>query len=516
MSHRLRNRLRPAAVALAAAATLGSLTAAPAAAGRAAAVTPTTTAAATAAATPAGRPGVGAPGGLAFVRTKESLTGSHTWYRQTFKGLPVVDGYYARHTAHQGQAAGLSFVADGRRTVPATLRIAAAVSARRADATARQVLAARGRMATGERAKGGPVAEPAAPVTLSTSLAVAGGPDAALVWEVRSRTVDAQVRTLVDARSGAVREVTVVSKAATGKGRVFDANPVVALRNQSLRDRQDSNQTALDPAYRDVTLFHLDGNGKLQGRFARVVRAYGGLATSATNTFRYQRADNRFEQVTAYHAVDTTQTYIQSLGFTDVNNEPQDLLINTYTEDNSFYDPWADTLELGSGGVDDGEDVEVIWHEYGHAIQDDQVPDFGKSERAGAIGEGFGDYWAVTNAIPNSNGFQLPCVMDWDATSYTFETPHCLRRTDTGKTTADVTGQIHADGEIWSQALWRINRTLGRERADRVILESQFYYAPDTDFSAAAKHVVAAARQLYGATAADKVRAIFAQSRIAT
>jgi len=37
----------------------------------------------------------------------------------------------------------------------------------------------------------------------------------------------------------------------------------------------------------------------------------------------------------------------------------------------------------------------VIVHEYGHAIQDDQVPNFGLSSEGGAMGEGFSDYLAA-------------------------------------------------------------------------------------------------------------------------
>ena len=38
-------------------------------------------------------------------------------------------------------------------------------------------------------------------------------------------------------------------------------------------------------------------------------------------------------------------------------------------------------ISTGTGGVDDAEDPEVIWHEYGHAIQDDQVPGCGEHLR---------------------------------------------------------------------------------------------------------------------------------------
>ena len=49
------------------------------------------------------------------------------------------------------------------------------------------------------------------------------------------------------------------------------------------------------------------------------------------------------------------------------------------------------------------------------------------------------------------------CPMDWDATSYT-NAPHCIRRFDTGLTVADRIGEVHYDGQIWSQALWEIRQ----------------------------------------------------------
>jgi Zn-dependent metalloprotease len=235
---------------------------------------------------------------------------------------------------------------------------------------------------------------------------------------------------------------------------------------------------------------------------------------SATRAYNYQRNDNRFEQVEVYYQLTTAQRYIQSLGFTDVNNEAQDVFTDTIRDDNSFYDPSVDTITYGDGGVDDAEDAEVVWHEYGHAIQDDQVPGFGSSEQGGAIGEGFGDYWAVTMSQPVSKGFNLPCVMDWDSTSYTSTVPHCLRRTDTGKTTADIDGEVHDDGEIWSNALWDINLDLGRGKANKIILEAQFSYRPNTSFAQAATVTVDTARALYGSGAASKVKAAFVARHI--
>jgi Zn-dependent metalloprotease len=149
--------------------------------------------------------------------------------------------------------------------------------------------------------------------------------------------------------------------------------------------------------------------------------------------------------------------------------------------------------------VDDAEDIEVIWHESGHAVQDDQVPGFGQTEQAGAMGEGFGDYLAMTMSMgdsPDTATTPIACIADWDSTSYTSGTPHCLRRTDTNKTTDDVDGEVHDDGEIWSRALRDINLALGRENADKVIIEAQFQFTPRISFVTAARRTVATAKAL--------------------
>jgi Zn-dependent metalloprotease len=102
-------------------------------------------------------------------------------------------------------------------------------------------------------------------------------------------------------------------------------------------------------------------------------------------------------------------------------------------------------------------------------------------------------------------------VADWDSVSYTRTVPHCLRRLDGTKVyPADSQGEVHADGEIWSSALWAIRGKLGDTRASRVIIDAQFRFAADTTFAAAAQATVDTARTLYGAGAATSVRQAFA------
>ena len=307
----------------------------------------------------------------------------------------------------------------------------------------------------------------------------------------------------------------------SGTGRVFFPNPVAQLHNEGLTDQKDADYAALQPAYKTVTLTDLDGSGFLRGRWANVVSETGNPAFSPTNTFSYNRSQDEFEQVMAYYWVTQAQLYIQRLGFgstrRSVNAESQDIRINQWGVDNSFWTNHPkDEIRFGKGGVDDAEDAEVILHEYGHAIQDSQVANFGSSPEGGAIGEAFGDYWAVTvTDTVAHNGFDVPCVADWDSVSYTSGPSHCLRRVDTNKHyPEDVVGEVHADGEIWSRALWDIRNALGSTQADTIILESQFSFAPDTTFAQAAAVTVATAQKIGGNKAAKAVTTAFANRGI--
>ncbi|GAA1669167.1 hypothetical protein GCM10009765_18300 [Fodinicola feengrottensis] len=455
-----------------------------------------------------GLPAAAAPAtadGLSLIQTRTSLLGTHEWFQQTYKGLPVVNGWYAKHLDRSGR---VSSVTDARKQVPSNVTTSATVPAAQAAQTAQ---AAATKFARAVNKTGGRT--DATQTAVSTKLGVIGGAGSRLVWQVTSRGAGGSIETLVDATTKQTLKVSPLSDNYDAIGQVFDPNPVVALENESLTDQDDADYPAIQKAYKFKLLTDLTDPTHLVGKWAKIVNT--DAVSSKTHLFNFKRNQPGFEQVSAYYAVTVAQRYIRSLGLTDVNAEPQDLLTDGIPDDNSFYDPSTDQITTGTGGVDDAEDLEVVQHEYGHAVQDDQVPGFGASEEAGAIGEGFGDYLAGTLSLPNGKGFDPACLMDWDSTSYT-DAPHCIRRLDTKKTTDDKTGEVHDDGEIWSAALWEINRTLGRQKADKLIIQSQFYYAPDTSFAAAANNVVATARALYGQQTAAKIRPFFVKRKILT
>ncbi|WP_270887797.1 M36 family metallopeptidase [Pedococcus sp. 5OH_020] len=315
------------------------------------------------------------------------------------------------------------------------------------------------------------------------------------------------------------------SGSATGSGAVFMVNPVQSSGNEGLTDQKDSDAAVPATAYATVPLRHLDGSGYLRGSWVSVQSATGTPAYSTTNTFRYTRHQDQFEQVMAYFWVNQAQEYLQSLGFGStlpgIVHQSFPVKIDQYGGDNSYQTDKPYRVRLGKGGVDDAEDAEVIVHEYGHAVHASQVPGYGTSEEAGSIGESFGDYFAVSVGLAAAKSYGWPvnapqaCPMDWDSTSYTSKTPHCIRHFDLDLTVADKKGEVHYDGQIWSQALWEIRKgyeAMGKGSAawDRTLIDSQFSYAPGTSFDAAAKATYTEALTHDGAAAAALVKDRFA------
>lgn len=452
---------------------------------------------------------VAAPGNVHRCQQRTSLTARHEWFQQVKHGRVVFGGWWVRHTDLE---TGAVTTWDGRQDVRGRVADIAGIPADRADAITQKQAGADSTATRGSQL----VVLPHADST--------GAPR--LAWAVHTVTGEGATLTFVDAANADVLRVVQTAHkfeaaepapapapfSITGRGRVFVPNPVVKLQRQDLRDQRDSNAAVPTTAYTVVDLPRLNNQHTLVGKWARVTNP--SRATSVDNRYFYRREGGRFEQVNAYYALDGLQHYLQQLGFRHVNAESQKVEVNAFTDDNSFYDDQLDMISTGTGGVDDAEDVEVLWHEYGHAIQADQVPGFGITVQSGAIGEGFGDYIAATMSQPNTRSTtKVPtaCVADWDATSYDPSPPHCLRRTDTNlHYPEDLTGEVHADGRIWSRALWDMNRAFGRDQATTIIVEAHFSMNPAVTMPQAARATVDAAKKLYPGTGiAAQTRQIF-------
>lgn len=354
-----------------------------------------------------------------------------------------------------------------------------------------------------------------------------------LVSQVPARAAQVQV----DAVSGVVRSVSDDSDShdaataeadagATVQARIFDPNPVVTARDTSLRSPFETGtgvDVPLDSAeltaqVRTRPMRHLDAaalqQGRLVGPWADIVAPVGYL-TVLGEPLSYSRSDPRFVGLMAYTHVDRYQSWLQKLGITGANAEPQ-RIVPTLAEgyDNSFYQPGNDIIVFGGGGVPDAEDAEVILHEYGHAMQDAQVPGYGATDAGGSMGEGFGDFNAANYFALTSGGFNDLCAAEWDATAYSTDDPPCLRRLDSPKRyPADLEGEVHADGEMWSAFLWRVREHLGtgtRQRsvnAIRLVTSMHELLTPQAEYGDAVAGLIRAAQALGHPAWARAVRA---------
>jgi hypothetical protein len=440
-----------------------------------------------------------------------SLPGGASVYRfqQRVEGVPVIGGEAVVNDPRAAPPRLVSNRASARIPAPPEPRVhrAAAVDAARRSVGVRAL-----------RAK------PA------VHLAIA--PSGALAWQVLIPSArplgDFQV--LIDARSERVLSTrNLLRDFRSGRARIFVPNPVVTNHGDTgLHDRRDRNSKRLNRLRVPVTLRRLDDHQHcLKGRFVKVLlgREEKPVCRRSLNWKRVKRASDSFEALMAYYHVDHEESYLRSLGFHNVDNRHQLVLADKIRQDNSFYSPLTRALTLGTGGVDDGEDADVISHEYGHSIQDSEAPGFARSGglQAGSLAEGSADYMAAMMSAqdPGTTNADDVCIFDWDGQTWGTLFPsldrHCGRRADNPSTLSQEkanqrdcsngfpTGplDIHCLGTVWSSALWDLRRSVGVDDAgraviDRDVIASQFMYTRDERFRDAADALLAADGDLYG------------------
>jgi Zn-dependent metalloprotease len=431
------------------------------------------------------------PGALELAQEFDSLSGHHVRWRQALDGVPVFGSEVSAHVAKDGRpllVAADVFPVEGALTRPD-------VAPEAARAAVADLLGDDGSSVE---------------TKVPQLVVLPEGRRGRLAWRVDARTDGESARVFVDAATGVPLRADDLLRAADGSAEVFVPNPVYAKHSTAFADAGDADSVALTAARDPVILRRLDGSGYLRGPWADVTRTRKPTMSAALDWTTVTRSNDAFEQLMAYYHVDTTQQRLRDLGITNVNARSIPIDAHAFGYDNSYYDGFEKALLFGDGGVDDAEDGDVIHHEYGHAMQDDQVPDFGVTEEGGAMGEGFGDFLAVSFHTSGDQAFDA-AFASWDAIAISSATPPALRRVDTDKHyPVDVTGEIHADGEIWSRFLWDLRGLLGVDQSLRVVVESHFMLSSSAGFLQGANAVLAANEAVRGGADADAIRALLA------
>lgn len=446
---------------------------------------------------------------LTLVRANEGASKPfHYFYEQRHEGLPVFNARVAVHMDRNGRVWALNntFVPVTVSKLQPSVAADAAIStaASKLNVTVNDLVATHvpaPELGIWPTANGGTLA-------WKTVVDVRG----IGVWEV-----------IVDAESGEAIEPPLSRDChATGTGKVFQPHPVTTLANDSLRDNTVNLATIIEPTYISVPLNNLNDapNTALVGTYAQVPSdQVGGRTTNATLDFSALRRNTtpsaaQFNQENAYWAIDYAQSVFQSLGYTVANGNAVMNYSLQYYGHQAPHSPTADNshfsgddrsgnrtghLCFGTGGVDDAEDQEIVWHEFGHAMLWNQVDDINQNISSEGVGEGTGDVIAgiLSKTIPGGSSYYVT-VGEWDATSYNAGgTPHpFLRKLDTATLWANRPSQVHSAGEIWSHPVFDYNNQVGTLVGLDVLLQAQFMYDTSPTQAECAAAMIAADQML--------------------
>ncbi|HEU0185513.1 MAG TPA: M36 family metallopeptidase, partial [Blastocatellia bacterium] len=120
-------------------------------------------------------------------------------------------------------------------------------------------------------------------------------------------------------------------------------------------------------------------------------------------------------------------------------------------------------------------DGDVVLHEYGHGISNRLVGGPANTSclggtQAGAMGEGWSDYWAATFY---NNGVIGEYVTN-NLTRGIRRAAYTVPANTVHDSYADLGAggfEVHSDGEVWAATLWDLRQTLGAAIADRLVLQ---------------------------------------------
>lgn len=483
--------------------------------------------------------------GLSDLRTSRVVDigngGTDVFFTQMIQGIPVVNGGTSVHFDRKGNM----FLIHPGRTCDATPDLSPSLSA----GEALQRLIRKSDDGTGDDL----FCHPDAAVKSWKKVFFEKNGTCRLAYEIVAGDSNPRhlMKCYLDADTGELLEARPLFASASGTGSVIYPHPIAASNNQNLS--KTDGDAAFTPLYRDVQLRDITysgGNYSLDGPYVTLkdIEPPENIPPSqAGNIFTCAVSDQfniryyphlgggshqlaRYGDVMCYFLIDTSQRYIQSLGFTNAANYPIPCDSHgCYDFNNSVYGgdgSGRGCLLFGSdfNGAyarnDHSEDADVVLHEYGHAVLDNQTMDpqthfspFGSPlGSTPGVEEGFADYWAISEnyAAKVSRGFPPSYYGTW---AYkTFGNDEYARNLSNGKTfPEDYQLDPHFTGEIWGGALYDIFQGLGKDTADRLILRSNTLMPSDgcLCFDDAARAVLDADISLYGGSHQAQLLSIF-------
>jgi hypothetical protein len=317
----------------------------------------------------------------------------------------------------------------------------------------------------------------------------------------------------VSANDGHIIHVEDIAMYVDVNAKIFNPNPITTAQTvygstSNYKDNNNTTNATLDAQLKTVVLSNIkyeNGIYKLEGPYCKIedIESPSGhnlnpvITTSGGTTgFNYNRSQTEFESIMcSYHVDAAGKRVAQLLGY-NVNGlnalrvDPHGL----NGADNSHYVASGNFLAFGDGGVDDAEDADVIWHEYGHAMQYNiGAGNYSTTSENVSVKEGSSDYWALSykRSISSYNWWLFA---NWDGHNEFWNG----RRADLNVVYPNPSYPSgHTEGQIWSSALMKIWGDLGKDITDQLFLETHFLWGKSPNMRDAATAFIKADLNLY-------------------
>ena len=258
---------------------------------------------------------------------------------------------------------------------------------------------------------------------------------------------------------------------------IFKPNPIVALNlpyGIGLRDSMDLNSLKLSQALSLDTLTFRSTNNALSFAVGNGFATMREMSAPAIDTFLLQsdstlfrRDQPEFEAINVLYHISRFSQYLNSVHLNPINRP---IIFDPHAlsgQDQSLCIPALDTIRLlfGQGGVDDGEDADVIVHEFSHGISSCLSPNSQGGFERQAMDEAFGDYLAKAYSY-SIDPYKWQDVFSWDGHNEFWAGRDIA---STKHYPENLGGSYHLAGEIFSSTLMQLHFDIGRTTLDSVL-----------------------------------------------
>jgi len=377
---------------------------------------------------------------LEFDRVLEVENNYHVRFKQTVKGVPILDTYYLVHINKNGQID----MANGNYYPNVKLKNNAILSYEET------LVIAEDHFECQPNYKRNPESRLVV-YTINEEFVYA--------WELRLSLKSPNLglyKSYIDAETGEVYEFENADRQATGN--VYSTHPGL-----------NSNTSS-------VTLNRLDGTHVLRGTYADVAPYSGSRAYDVNDNFTYNPSlDSEFDEVNVYYHIDKIRyNYYRNLGFSGFNQ------INVSVHDGEYKctalfqessNPSNYYLIFGDGAFcnepNNAWENKIIYHEYTHAISYYIFEVVKTNSQGGAISESLSDYFSASFT-------NRPVILDYVAPNNTRDMRESYY-SNYSNIPDPISNKYYAS-ELFSFILWNIrnDNLISVNTADRLVFKAMY------------------------------------------